>query len=173
MATNQKGAVKMKWSTLIESKREELELAIRKQYAEAINGNTWLNYVVLLHDDGEVDKSHRTQNSSSMAEYNGEAICIYSEQGFDHDFDTNQEVANDNEIQPILVEKYNELYPNENIDHWKEINDLHGFIYDNLPEWLNDVANACAEYEVSEFDPSEIIGRKIKEEKSCELYQDE
>jgi hypothetical protein len=165
----------MKWSTLIEAKREELEAAIANQYSAAINGNTSLNFAVILHEDGEVSESTRTQNSWSMAEHNNEATCVYTVQGFALEFDEWELLRNDNETSQLVVAKYNELEIDEedHVESFKEIDNLHGFLQDNFSEWLEENEECIKDEEIANLDTSEIIDRKIEEEKSCELYKDE
>jgi len=158
------------WSKLIEEKREELAVAISNQYSAAVNGNTSLNYVVLLHEDGDIIESHRTQNSWSMAEHNDEATCVYSVQGFALEVDEWELLRNDKETAILVVKKYNELEIDEDdhVESFKEINDLHGLLQEHFSEWLDENEKCIKADEIANLDIYDIIDRKIEEERQCE-----
>lgn len=162
------------WSKLIDEKREELSIAISEQYASAVNGNESLNYVVLLHDDGEIMASSRTTGSWSMSEHSSEAILVYSIQGFYLEVDELELLRNDKETALQVVAKYNELQVDEedHIASFRDINDLHGLLQDHFEEWLDENIECIKDDEISNLDTYDIIGRKIIEEKSNENFRD-
>ena len=162
------------WSKLINEKREELSIAISEQYSAAVNGNMSLNYVVLLHNDGEVVESHRTQNSWSMAEHNNETILVYSVQGFYLEVDELELLRNDKEVAMQVLEKYNELQVDEedHIASVKDIDDLHGLLQGHFEEWLEECIDCIVDDEIANLDTYDIIDRKITEEEASENYRD-
>ena len=162
------------WSKLLEEKREELAVAISEQYSAAVNGNTWLYYVVILHDDGEVTKSNRTQGSYSIPEFNNEAICVYNIQGFYLEVDEYELLRNDKETAQLVVAKYNETQIDEedHVESFKDIDDLHGFLQSNFSDWLEENIECIKDDEITSLDTYDIIDRKIDEEKQYENFRD-
>ena len=71
---------KINWKKLIEDNKEKLEEKILEQWKSMLDEpiTSSMRAVVLLWDDGDITTGYRDQNSWSMGEHNGTAICIVS-----------------------------------------------------------------------------------------------
>jgi hypothetical protein len=159
-----------KWIELIESKREEIQEALKGAYKDSItDSNTGMREVVELHDDGDITRGYVSQNSFSSSSFNGTSIYIAKFNCYKLEVSTESEIEyitecfKENNIQ--LPEDFLEL----------DIIEKYDFLHENNLELYEKAVKenfeAEVEYEVGEKDYSQIIDDIIEEIKREEQYQ--
>jgi hypothetical protein len=160
------------WKSLTGQKQEEIRKAIRECYAASVNGNTNLEYRVIMDDAGEIRQSSDFANSVTMDTWKGKEVILYSNRGWKLDVDYREYLDAARSEAAEVVQRFSAdpgYYPVGNIADISPA-DLVEFLVEKMPELYTEINEDATEYEVNEF-----AGETLDEiwQNICREYEEE
>jgi hypothetical protein len=159
---------KIKWSEIIEAKRDEIEEKCREAYKDSINTNGSLSgwsFGVEIDETDVWSFGPTSQGSQSMSSFNGESHVVASfgcSSIWDCGFDMAKEFIDCADGKIAYPEDWSEMEGYEK-DKW---------FHANHPEIVSEAIENCIDSLCEDFDPDTAIDEDIAQCKQYEEYDE-
>lgn len=152
---------KINWLPIMESKREEIELAIKQAKRDAEHTmQGW--YVDVEIDENDVWAGGlKSQGSQSMSSWEGKSYVITSIKTWQVEIEESQ-----------IIENHKELYEEFEAQREDGFECAYEFMQEKYPEIREEWINEAREYEIDEFNAYDILEEAIEQYK-LQLEADE
>ena len=148
---------KINWVKIMEDNRDKIEETIREAKKETYGTMQGWHVDVEMDEDGEVWTSGlASHGSQSMSGWEGKTYIVCSIESWNIELDEDEEIKHDEKL-------YAEYLAQKEDENGYEY--AYEFMRKKYPDVLQEWQENAKDYELSEFDPSELLDRAIEDER--------
>jgi len=153
---------KINWVKVMEDNRDAIENTIKLAKSESYGCMQGWHVDVEISPEGEVWTSELfSSGSQSMSSWKGETFIVCGISSWEVEIDESEDIKHDEKIYPEYLAQKDD---DDGCDSASE------FMARKYPDILQEWKNDARDFEISEFDPSELLDRAIEDEDNYHRY---